>query len=295
MAITVLVVIALASCAGEGAADPALEQQNPVMSSAEQETIHNAWLVDMIANSNPELEMLVEYTYDAQNRLVKMINTRSAKGSRPIDTRTEDQLVWRDNLPVGMKSHYRQTDHAFGNLYEYSSETAFEYDGRGRLMGEDRDYVYDEQGRLIQTYSFEFAGMTYSDRLEWDEGGNVIRHICPRPESNMIEQPIAGTCHEQVFEYEYDNNPKPNFGLGGVLFWDGRFNPYPAAGTTHEQMARTLSRNNLTRCKETGVGYHYTYNEPGLPVTIRQVWVGPGEIETLYPLIYTILYKEVEN
>lgn len=264
---------------------------------AEQQQVHEAWRVDMIVTSDMSNDMLAEYSYDESNRLIKSNVANRSKGNRIIDTRTESRFEWENNLISKQLSYSRYQDYSFGYDYENNSETLYGYDAEGRLLPwdndnwyGDREYKYDEAGRLVQTYSYEFEGMTYKDRLEWDENGNVIRQIVAGPEYNMIEEPIPGTYMERIFEFEYDNHPKPNFGVGGALFWDGRFNPWPMAGNAIEQMARTLSHNNLTRSEQSGYAYRYTYNDDGLPATVQTIWLG---IETLEPMVQTIVYKRV--
>jgi hypothetical protein len=279
-------------CGGESGVDTPLDEQGAAMSRAEQDETHAAWLVDMIVTSDMSNELLAEYSYDEQNRLVKINTKNRNKGNRIIDTRDESRLEWRNGMMVRQFSYSRYIDVNFGYDHENTTEIGYDYDDEGRLVrnGGSWDYLYDDEGRLVQTYSYEFEGMTYRDLLEWDDNDNVTRHICARPESDMIGEPIPGSYHEQIFEYEYDNHPKPNFGLGKAFFWDGRLNTWPGSGTTDEQMARALSRNNLTLCEQTGHAYRYTYNENGLPETVQTIWIG---IETLEPMIQTVLYKGV--
>ncbi len=288
------VVIALVACADvDGGIEP-MQEPEYEMSRTQQQEVHAAWRVDMILTSDESNEMLSEYTYDADDRLVKINFTNQNKGDdRIIDTQFESSFEWQDGLMVRQHGRSRYQDYSFGYDRINEFETIYGYDDAGRLMHEGRDYRYDEQGRLVQTYSFEFGGIIYADELVWDEGGNVTRHICPRPEQSDAMEPVEGTYTEQIFEYEYDNMPKPNFGTGEGMFWDGRFNPWPFAGNSDEQMARTLSRNNLTRCRESGYAYRYTYNEHGLPATVQELWIGPGEIDKT--TILTILYKRADQ
>ncbi len=284
----VIAAVAAAGCADDRSIDPVLE---PEMTATEQQRVHAAWRVDMIISDNPDYEMLAEYTYDAEGRLSTADMSLQYKQTE-ISTRYEEKFTWQEERLTRQHTNLWYKWNSYGEPQEQASETVYRYDESGNPMHDERQYEYDDEGRLIQTYCYEFEGMIYRDRLEWDERGNVVRHICEGPESNMIEEPVPGSLREWVFEYEYDNNPKPNFGLGDSFFWDGRFNPWPYAGTTEEQMARTLSRNNLTRCERSGTVYRYTYNDNGLPKTVQTIWIG---VETVEPMIQTIVYKSAEN
>jgi hypothetical protein len=280
--------LALAGCAdGEGMVSAPEEM---AMSRTQQEQVFDAWRVDMIVVSGREHDALTEYIYDTADRLTKVNSSSRSKGGLVVDTRSETRLEWENDLIVKQSEYYRRQDHNSGHDFENSFETAYEYNNAGRLVRQGREYVYDGLGRLVQTYRWEFEGMTYADRLEWDDNGNVVRRICPRPLRSELMEPIPGTYVEQVFEFEYDNHPKPNFGVGDAFFWDGRFNPWPGAGSADEQMIRTLSRNNLTRCDAMGLAYRYTYNANGLPETVQTIWIG---VDTAEPMIQTLVYKRV--
>ncbi len=272
------------------AIDPNSEEPLPI---ADQQRIHNAWRVDIIISDNSDSQMLAEYNYDAEGRLTQADLSHQYKQD-DVGTRYEDKFVWQHGRLTRQLHHMWYKWISYEPPRELSAEKVYAYDDNGNLLhteGEDQ-YAYDDDGRLVQTYSYEFEGMVFRDRLEWDERGNVIRHICTSPESNMVEEPIPGSLREWVYEYEYDNNPKPNFGLGDSFFWDGRYNPWPLAGNADEQLARTLSRNNLIRCEQSGYAYRYTYNDQGLPKTVQTIWIG---IDTAEPMVQTIIYKPLST
>ena len=112
---------------------------------------------------------------------------------------------------------------------------------------------------------------------------NVSQHVFVGPKYNMIEEPIIGTYSVSTTHYEYDNNPKPNFGLD-YLF---SYTPLPQMGTT-SVLQRGLSKNNMV--SDAGNTWIYTYNEYGLPATIETKWNG---IETLKPMLLRITYKQI--
>jgi hypothetical protein len=299
----VMVGVAMASmagCAGEDEMELPLEE--PGLTPAEQQMVYNEWRVDMIVGSLPDYDISAEYTYDDAGRLVSA-NVSEENTLQQTGTRYEERFEWRNDRPVKQFTHRKYSGNGYREDFELDFETTYDYDSRGLLMHRDgenppgkRQYEYDTEGRLVQTYSYEFAGITYRDRLEWDDRGNVVKHIMAEPESTMFETPIPGTYRESVFEYEYDNYPKPNFGLSDAFFWDGRYSPWPFSGNSSDELARTLSRNNITRCEAGGLAFRYTYNEYGLPATVTVIRTGTRASALVdEPMTRTIVYKRIEN
>ena len=169
---------------------------------------------------------------------------------------------------------------------DYKVETFFEYDTQGELIkknGEALNFRY-EKGRVVG-FSHENDQWINSDTMVYDNSGNIIEHIHIVPELTMFGQPIPGTAIRTVRYYEYDDNPKPNFGLDYLFV----YNPLPY--TEVPDLTRALSKNNMTKATEDGYAFIYTYNENGLPNTIETKWLG---IETLEPMLLRITYKQIE-
>lgn len=68
--------------------------------------------------------------------------------------------------------------------------------------------------------------------------------------------------------YQYDQNPRPDFGMGKCFFVE----PLPYFGTI-ASYERALSQNNMTHVHGE-VNWEYTYNEIGLPTMINVIWPG---------------------
>ncbi len=194
----------------------------------------------------------------------------------------------KEHYPPGLFVGYYRNDEATatsvgGEYYNLSDVAWSDPDGYYTFVGRSDD-VIKCSGYRIGPFEVESALVAHPSVIECavtaapDEvRGNVVKYTVSMPESgDLIGTPKPGTYREAIFEYEYDNHPKPNFGLGEAFFWDGRYNPWPGAGNANEQLARTLSRNNLTRCEQGRVAYRYTYNEEGLPETVQTVWIGIG-------------------
>ena len=276
--------VAAAGCADESGGGP-VALEDPVMSPVEQQRVHAAWRVDMITANNSD--MLTEYSYDEGGRLLKKrVADIIVEPYRTITRTREERYDWKNDRLSGKTTLTRYQDDYFGYDDDSTYETLFEYDPRGRLHYDD-GFVYDDEGHLVQTYSYEFAGQTYEDELVW-ENGNVVMHISSTPEGDILGSPVPGTRTTHVAEYRYDNNPKPNFGLGDLFSWAGNLDPWPYVENT--DLARSLSRNNLTRTRSAGYEYRYTYNEHGLPETVQTILIG---IETDEEVVQTIHYKKV--
>jgi hypothetical protein len=295
LVVAVLSAVALAGCGGDDGVDPLAD---PGLSLTEQQRVYNQWRVEMITGSLPHSEMLAEYNYDERGRLSRA-NLTERNTWQNTGVQYRESFEWKNGRIVNQLTMMTYIDPTrSGEPIRQEAKTPYLYNEDGRLVApEGRQYLYDERWRLVQTYSYKIEETTYADRLEWDELGNVIKHIRRAPELNEFGEPIPGSMRERVYEYEYDNHPKPNFGLGEAFFWDGRYSPWPATGgNAGEQMARTLSRNNLTRCEASGYGYRYTYNEEGLPATVQQVWIGPSRgpnTTSAQDMVQTIVYKRI--
>jgi hypothetical protein len=109
----------------------------------------------------------------------------------------------------------------------------------------------------------------------------------------MIGQPIPGTSQRNVRFYEYDDKPKPNFGLD-YLF---TFQPLPQQGGIGDNAnhKRLLSKNNITEALSEGYKWIYTYNENGLPATIEIIWLDCATSEwECVPNVLRITYKQIK-
>ena len=245
------------------------------------------FLVDKIYDYHNNL--LVDYIYDNNNKLIKRIYTNiSITTVRTDDTRTESVFEYENGRVSKIIDNTRihTTFHGYGfeNTNNYYSEVTFEYDLSGKLIkrnGQDLNFRY-ENGRVVGRLTDD---PIYTDTIVYDHSGNIIEHIYIVPELDMRGQPIAGTTRRVVYSYEYDDNPKPNFGLDYLFISQ----PLPGMGT-ETGYARELSYNNLTKYVNSGTTWTYTYNEYGLPATIETKWNG---IETLDPMLLRITYQQI--
>lgn len=141
----------------------------------------------------------------------------------------------------------------------------------------DRLFYYDDQGKMIRSeYGYYIACYTYhnglmdsiyypnqSDRyttLEYDLAGNVVKEHTNVPEMDMLGYP-TGNWYIRTYEYEYDNNPRPNFNVDNAFMYE----PVFGQGDTYPTYVRMLSPNNMTRYSEGPETWEYEYNENGLP------------------------------
>jgi len=115
---------------------------------------------------------------------------------------------------------------------------------------------------------------------------NIIMQIFEYPETDWWGNRIEGTKWFDTVYFEYDNNPKPNFGIDELIF-----NPYPYSADKPEYQGM-LSKNNMTDVIGGSYRWIYTYNEEGLPATLETQWVG---IETLEPMLLRITYKKTSS
>ena len=97
----------------------------------------------------------------------------------------------------------------------------------------DQLFFYDEEGRLIR-YGYGDNVMCFAYRngcmdsvyfpsdpemyilLDYDTRGNIVRTLHRLMEYDMLEQP-TGRYYTRMYEYEYDNNQRPNFNVDNAF------------------------------------------------------------------------------
>jgi hypothetical protein len=244
-----------------------------------QQDVRDNFLVDKIYDYHNNL--LAEYFYDNDNRLTKRILTdQIVEPHRTIDRRWEDEYEYGNGRLSKIKTYHLYIDNSpvWGFEQKSNTETTFEYDSQGRPI--KAGFLY-EDGLLVSTYGYTLGPCFYQDTIKYDNAMNVTEHIFVGPEYNMIEEPITGTYSIRTIHYEYDDHPKPNFGLDYLFI----YNPLPYMESSGLQ--KGLSKNNMIR--DDSNTWIYTYNEYGLPATIETKWNG---IETLDPMLLRITYKQ---
>ena len=250
-------------------------------------SIRDEFLVDKIYDYYDNL--LAEYVYDDNNKLTKRVVTdRIIEQHRTIDRKWEDKFEYKNGRVSKIKIYnlYIQNgqDGHLSFRDESNSEITFEYDKNGNLIkSRDVSFRY-EKGRVAGIMRSDSGPFYITDTLVYDHSGNVVQHIHIRPELSDFGQPIPGTKRRDVRYYEYDNKPKPNFGLD-YLFG---YNPLPY--TEVPDLQRALSKNNMTKATEDGYAFIYTYDENGLPETIETKWLGISHS----PILLRITYKRIK-
>lgn len=247
--------------------------------------IRKDFLVDKIYNYHGKL--LAEYTYDNSNRLIKKaVADALVEPHRIIYRKWADEFVYQNgHVSKIINTTNIREDNGYVQ-FDYKTINSFEYDAYGRLIkknGEALNFRY-ENGRIVGSLH-ENDQWIKADTLVYDNSGNIIEHIRIVPELTAFGEPIPGTAVRTVRYYEYDDKPKPNFGLDYLFV----YNPFPY--TEVPDLIMALSKNNMTKATEDGYAFIYTYNEDGLPETIETKWL---DIETLEPMLLRISYKKTE-
>ncbi|MCL2289732.1 MAG: T9SS type A sorting domain-containing protein [Bacteroidetes bacterium] len=245
-----------------------------------QNNVRDKFLVETVYNSDSYGSWaLSEYFYDADNKLIKGVGTghffeqgqwRYGKGVRIFEYENGrlSKIIYKDS------THF---------MFDY--DTHFLYNAQGQIIRSEiykngyntshRNYHY-ENGRIVSIYMDGTAPLA-RDTIFYDDAGNVTKR------TYLMGIPIP----QWVTHYfEYDNNPRPNCGVDGIL----TLNPLPGLGTVAvDEML--LSKNNMTKIMlTTGYTLNYTYNEHGLPDTYEMIFEGSPPEE---PSIFYITYKEI--
>ncbi len=250
--------------------------------------IRSKFIVDKIYDYHDNL--LAEYIYDNNNRLIKrIVADEIIEQHRTINRRLEDEFQYKNGRVSKIKTYDLYIDNSpiSGFRQENDIETTFEYDKQGKLIkknGEALNFRY-ENGRVVGSLNKYDDPFFITDTMVYDNYDNITKHIRIGPELNMFGQPIPGTTKRDVRYYEYDDKLKPNFGLDYLFV----YNPLPY--TDVADLIRALSKNNMAKATEDGYAFIYTYNENGLPETIETIWLG---IETLEPMLLRMTYKQIK-
>lgn len=167
----------------------------------------------------------------------------------------------------------------------------------------DQLFFYDEEGRLIR-YEYGYNVMCFAYRngcmdsvyfpsdpemyilLDYDTRGNVVRTLHRLMEYDMLEQP-TGRYYTRMYEYEYDNNQRPNFNVDNAFMYE----PIFGQGGTYSTFVRMISPNNMTRYSAGPEIWEYEYNERGLPTTMYHQF---ADVVPTYHPVYRFTYRAVE-
>jgi len=253
-----------------------------------EKSVRDNFLVDKIYDYNDNL--LAEYFYDKNNRLTKRIVTKvDYHPLRITDWRLEDIFEYKNGrvskIHFYMRTLDTYTESDFENLNESRYVINYEYDSKGNLK-KCRDFSYRyEKGRVAGMSRNQNGPFCGPDTIVYDHSGNVCQHIYIGPEVNNLGEPIAGTSKRVVYHFEYDNNPKLNFGLDYLYSYQPL--PHMETDVVGEMI---LSKNNMTKTDHGGYTWVYTYNENGLPATIGALWNGKETIERKYKITYKQIY-----
>ena len=197
--------------------------------------------------------------------------------------------------------------------FSYISDTEFKVEKRisqADMKIYDCDYYYMEDkatGNIELKSDLFNQGLVLSEIFIIDDDGNINKEIGEGAlqfiyddnrnltglrgwkDPNMGDNVIGETEYgldlvEYNNIYQYDQNPRPNFGMGKCFFIE----PRPYFGDFGYE--RALSQNNMTHVHGE-VNWEYTYNEIGLPTMINVIWPG---VELLTPIVYKIEYVYIE-
>lgn len=146
---------------------------------------------------------------------------------------------------------------------------------------------YHYQNNKVVSFYTDQTGPFETNRIYYDNLGNVFKLIYILAKTDDIGNPILGEFIEQTLLFEYDDKSKPNIGLDYLLF----YSPLESIGTAETGLVRELSKNNLTKNVNSGTTWTYKYNELGLPTQYEMKWDG---IQTLQPILWEITYKKVQ-
>lgn len=224
------------------------------------QNLRKSYLVDKIYDGDDNLR--AEYFYNSENNLVEI------KTVNP-----------NDNTLSSVRFKYKDGKVSNITYSAYSTEQDIIYNTDGKiekviyknmttngLKSHEREFFYNKKGELQQ-----YLGMNFTV----DKYNNVIRN-------NYTVKREIGPKHIEK-QFEYDNNPRPNFNIDYLFI----FEPLPYFGE-EALIEKNYSWNNMVKMVN-GTTWKYEYNRDGLPIKINTIW---SENKVAFSL--KIVYKRVK-
>lgn len=258
------------------------------LGNATAQSVREDFLVETVSRYSDSTNYATAvFNYDSNHKLLsRNISGKMVEANQVIDVSFIDEFEYVN----GKVSKIAIKDFTH---FAFNQEHYFFYDAQDKLVRKEiwmhnimvshTNYHY-QNGRVTSTYddnSFPFDFNT----IVYDSLGNISQQTQIYPDGDLIGQPIPGQFIIRDLYYEYDNNPKPNFGLD-YLFG---YQPFPFLGSIVD-LEIILSNNNLTKAVFQKQTYNYTYNQYGLPETIHDIYDPIGPVPGQ---LYTITYKQI--
>ncbi len=259
-----------------------------ISKSNAQQNIRDFFLVETISRyDNSSNYATATFIYDTDNKLLsRKIMGKMVEYGQLRDLSYIDEFEYENGLVSKIK--IQDLTH-----FMFSQEIHFLYNLQRELIRKETwinssmightNYYY-ENGRIVSVHSdtvepFEF------DTFFYNEVGNVSKRTQVYPQMGSTGNPLPGEYITRELYYEYDNHPKPNFGIDYLY----GYQPFPWLGSTVDYEI-LLSYNNLTKAVFQHETYNYKYNNHGLPETLHKIFdpIGP-QIGN----IFTITYKQI--
>lgn len=229
------------------------------------------FLVDKIYNYNNQL--LAEYIYDNQNRLIKRITTD------PVNNGDSEHIFEYENNEVKKIKFFDK------NFPQFNHEIIVYYNSLGQIIRDETYMNNSIVGHNNYAYSNGKISYLYKDSgqqnyyLDFKNTQNCMQR------KMMIYNQFTGQLEEQYNNFLYDNHKKPPFNIDKIF----QIEILPQFGG-EAKLEKSISVNNMTKYNESGTTWLYQYNENGYPSNIETKW---NEIDTLEPMLLRIKYKEI--
>ncbi len=220
------------------------------------------YLVERMANFQGET--IGEYLYNEDNQLIRRIY----KFLDDPDALDKDSLIYEDGRVSKIERSSR-------TIPSYDYDIHIFYDSTGTLVRKesqrrglllDHENYYYEDGKVVSVY-LDGQEPFETDTIKYDENGNIYQWVKIIPKMGESGNPIPGKFEVIRLNYEYDDNPKPYFGIDEAFVYTAIVRSSPSM-----DLIRGLSINNPTRAHREMTTFKYTVYENGLLKTMDELW-----------------------
>ena len=239
----------------------------------DQEDQKRKWVLYKVIYDDSEVEF--DYKFDEQGNIIEELASDS-NGTRKT---TYEYDLYNNQI--------RSSMYDSNGLLVYEYEFEYEYREDGKISkiktpGSTEEYIYDENGVLIELRSIRPNDPQHLIVLEYDDKGNRIKQTSYKENGDMIEYAII--------DYNKDGNEleETAYNSNGIIYQTKNYEY-----DEHGYLIKMICENNYSGYKDVSID-EYENDEFG-NMTKRISYIVGENNEQLFFNQTIFIYKEVEN